>query len=312
MKGDGDPGERRRRPGDVRVHRTPRGRLLRYAYGVMTALPAAPVFLDQTQHRVGLDVPGHDDRRVLRPIPTLEELMRIVELVGHVLDVFQESHRRMPVGMGREGMVVLDFLDLDLRVGAVLVVLPEDRPRLGLERHRVVSEVLEPVGLHPEHQFEIFLGERRVVVGVVIRRVGVLPRADFGQNLLILLGRIELRAAEHHVLEQMREPGLAGFDFISRTGLHRDLKRDDVGKAGRHDDDLQAVRERCLRGLERKNIASSARRGGGLRFLVGSTLRRHCRQRGQAKQGEREGANVRHAVSFRFIREGHSISRIAS
>ena len=78
----------------------------------------------------------------------------------------------------------------------------------------------------------------------------------------------------YDVLEEMGETGPARLDLVARSGLHRDLKRNDIGKAGAYDDDLQAVGQRLFSGAEWQQIAAGGRGGGrplrlrGFRRLV--------------------------------------------
>ena len=58
---------------------------------------------------------------------------------------------------------------------------------------------------------------------------------------LITRGRKLLRAAEHEVLEEMREAALAGLDFVARARADDDEERDDVGIVGRDGDQAEAV-----------------------------------------------------------------------
>jgi hypothetical protein len=208
--------------------------------------PRSPVLLDERHHLVRLHVAGDDERRVLGPVPAIEEHLRVRELIGHVLDVLQEAHRRVPVGVRREGVLALDLEELARRIGAVLVVLAEHGARLGLERLFGIGEVLEPVGLDLEDRRQILLGERRVVVRVVVAGVGVLARPGALEDRLVGVGGICLRAPEHHVLEEVGEPRLAGLDLVARPGLHRNVQRHDVGEARRDDDDREAVGERAF------------------------------------------------------------------
>ena len=64
------------------------------------------------------------------------------------------------------------------------------------------------------------------------------------------------------MLEEMREPGLARFDLVAGSRLHGNLDADEVRKSRRDDDDLEAVGERPLGGLEREDVG---RRGPRLR-----------------------------------------------
>ncbi len=153
-------------------------------------------------------------------------------------------------------VLVLDLFELDEGVRAVLVVFAQDRPRLGLEGGWVVGKVFEAIGLDFQHELEVLIGKRRVVIGVIVGRVRVLTRADSSQDLLVLVGRVELRPAEHHVFEEMGEARLARLDLIARAGLHGDLERDEIGKAGRNDDDFQPVGKSLFRGVEREDVAA--------------------------------------------------------
>ena len=285
MEGDDDPGEGVRRPGHVRRNGTLRGRLGRDRGGEGALLPGAPVFLDEAESRGRVDVARHDDRRVLGPVPAVEERLRVRVLVGHVLDVLEEAHRRVLVGVDVERPVARDLVELRNRVRVVLVVLAEDGARLGLELGLAVLEVLEAVGLDFEHRLEVFLRERRVVVRVVVRRVRVLAGARARHDRLVLRRRVRLRPAEHHVLEEVGETGLAGLDLVPRARLHRDLDRDDVREAGRHDDHLQAVREGRLRRVEGQDV------GGGFRGSGGG-------ERREGEEDEGEGASEVHSSAL--------------
>ena len=117
-------------------------------------------------------------RRVLRPVPALEERLRVLELVGHVLDVLEEAHRRVLVGVRREGVLAL-HLDQLAGPGSALFLLysPSTARASVLKAASRVVEVLEAVGLDLEDRLEVLLGEGGVVVRVVVGGVGVLARA---------------------------------------------------------------------------------------------------------------------------------------
>jgi hypothetical protein len=247
----------------VRHDRAGRRRIRGHVDLVAAALPRAPVLLDEREDLVGLHVAGHDHGRVLGPVPAVEERLRVLELVGHVLDVLEEAHRRVPVGVRLEGVLALHLDQLLDRVRAVLVVLAEHRARLGLEGLERVVEVLEAVGLDLQDRLEVLPGEGGVVVREVVAREGVLARARLRHDRLVRFGRVRLRAAEHHVLEEVREARLAGLHLVARAGHHRDLQRHDVREAGRHHDHLEAVRERALAGVERQDARSRGLRLGG-------------------------------------------------
>ncbi len=56
------------------------------------------------------------------------------------------------------------------------------------------------------------------------------------------------------MLEQVREAGLAGLDFIARAGLHDDVHRDQVRRIRGDGDEPQAVSEILLRISKRKRL----------------------------------------------------------
>src|SRR5262249_39046666 len=102
VKGNGDYRQRVRLPLDVSVLRPLEG-----AFGgdrgfEAASLPGAPVFFDQANRLLGIHVSGDDQRGVLGAVPAIEEQLRVLELVGHVLDVFEEAHRGVLVGVGVE------------------------------------------------------------------------------------------------------------------------------------------------------------------------------------------------------------------
>ena len=74
-------------------------------------------------------------------------------------------------------------------------------------------------------------------------------------------GGVVRRAAEHQVLEEVREAGLAGLDLVARAGLDRNLDADEVRKSRRHDDDLEAVRRACVSVALNGSTSDAAPRG---------------------------------------------------
>jgi hypothetical protein len=246
VEGHAHVGQGGARPGNVGGDRTGGRGLGRDTGGEGPAPPGPPVLFHQREDLGRLHVSRDDDRDVLGPVPAVEELLRVGKLVGHVLDVLEEAHRGVLVGVGRVRVVALDFDELGDGACAVLVVLAEHRPGLGLEVLLAVGEVLETVGFHLEDLRQVFLRERRVVVRVVVGGVGVAAGPRPGEHRLILLWRVGLRPSEHHVLEEVRETRLAGLHLVPRPGLHRDLERDDVREAGGDHDDPEPVRQRLL------------------------------------------------------------------
>jgi len=180
---------------------------------------------------------------------------------------------------------------------ALFVVLAQHRARLGLERGFAVFQVLEAVGLDLQHGLQVLPGEGGVVIGEVVAGVGVLARAGLGDDVLVLLRRVGAGAAEHHVLEEVGEARLARLDLVARTGLYRDRQRHQVREAGRHDDDLQAVGQQLLGGLEGQHVRPGGRSGCG---CGGRSGRGRDGGNGNNRHGQRQ-AGQRHD-------SGHTIS----
>ena len=256
MEANAHPRERGAGPGDVRQYRIGRGRFRRDRFRLAAARrPCSPVLFDEGRGRVDVEVEvaGEDDGRVLGAVPAFEKRARVAELVRHLFNVADETHGGVLVGVRGVGVVSLDFDQFAQRVGAVLVVFAQHSARFGLEIVFRVREVHEAVGFEFEYLFEILLRAGYVIVGIVIRRVSVLASARARDDLLISVGRVSLGAAEHHVLEEVRESALARFHFVARTRLHGNLERDQVWESGVHHDDSQTVGERPFEGWERED-----------------------------------------------------------
>ncbi len=76
-----------------------------------------------------IDVASHDDRAVFGSIPTVEELLAVVELVRHILDVGQEPDRCMLVRVGCVRLVLHRFIEEQERRRRTLVVFAEHGAR---------------------------------------------------------------------------------------------------------------------------------------------------------------------------------------
>ena len=191
-------------------------------------LPATPIFFGQSLGFIVRDIADHGHHGVLGPVIAIEELQPVVVHLGHVLDIIKETHRRVLVGVRREGLVAHRFVELAQRVGEVLVVFAQYRPRLGAEDFFGIGKVLETVRLKFEDRLEVLFRKHGVIDGSVVGRVGVGRRARGLHDLVPFFRREFLGAAKHHVLEQMREPGTPRLDLIARADLHDDIERDDA------------------------------------------------------------------------------------
>ena len=146
--------------------------------------------------------------------------------------------------MGRERVVVDDLVQTPVRL--VLDTHPPfflDDFALPLERLAVDAKRRHPIGLEPQCQRQVVRGQRLPEHGLVFRRVGVAAAADARDDRRVRLGLDVLRALEHHVLEQVSEPGpswplVPRADVIPHRHMH-DRRRVILGQ-----DHPQPVRQR--------------------------------------------------------------------
>ena len=69
---------------------------------IIPALPVTPVFLDEFECWLGVNIANQDDDSLLRTIPAVEEQGGVLHLIGHCLDILDKSHRRVLVCVHRE------------------------------------------------------------------------------------------------------------------------------------------------------------------------------------------------------------------
>ncbi len=164
---------------------------------VAATLPGAEIFLDHRERVVVLHVTDQDNRRVLRPVVTTVELQAVIVLIRHVLDVFDEAHRGMRIGVELISRRAQHFEKLFFRRGAVLVELAEHGLCFGLVTVRWIFQMLKPIGFQFENLVEVVFGKYFVIDGAIVSRVGVVVRAGFLQNLVALVGVVMLAAASN-------------------------------------------------------------------------------------------------------------------
>ena len=191
-----------------------------------------------------VDVAGDDDRAVLGPVPAVEEGLAVGELVRHVLDVGEEADGRVLVGVRRVGLVLHRLVEDQERRRGRLVVLAEHGPRLFLEVGLAVLEVLEPVGLDLDEGRQRRGGDGQVVAGPVVGRERVVVGPQHLDDVVVFLLGVRLGPTEHHVLEEVGEPGEALLDLVPRPGADHRVVGDDPRRVERHREDRQAVVKR--------------------------------------------------------------------
>ncbi len=214
--------------------------------GLVALRPAAVILLRHVEDLLRLDVAHDQQRRVLRPVEPLEEIQAVVVVARHGLDVVEETDRRVLVGVLGEGE--LPHL-LEHRLDGVrnaLVVLAQHGQGLGAERVFGVLQVLEAVGLHVHHGGQLAHRADDVVGRPVVGRVGVRIGAHPLEDVVVLVLRVLVGTAEHHVLEEVGEAAVAWLDLVAGAGAHHGV----IGHRPRavvgDDDHLEAVVERGL------------------------------------------------------------------
>jgi hypothetical protein len=191
--------------------------------------------------------------------------LRVVELIGHVLDVLDEPHGGVLVRVRGECFVARHLVQLLERIRAVLVVLPEYSPGLGFEGLHRIGQVLKAIRLDAEDGLQVLFRESDVIVGVVVRGVGILLRTRLSNDLLILFRWVLKGPAKHHVLEEVSEARLPRLELVPRARLNRNLERNDVRETGLEDNDLEAIRQGFFGGLEREDVTRIGRARHGSR-----------------------------------------------
>ncbi len=189
----------------------------------------------------GLDVSHDRQKRVGRSVVAAIEVPRVVER-GR-LKVVHRSDDGVLVGKGvvRERVGGLERRRVRLVVHAQALLLLHGLA-LVVELLLREDEGAHPVGFEEEGEVEGLGGQGLEVVRPVLGRRPVHRAARLGDESEVLPLADVLRALEHEVLEEMREPGLAGrLDTASDVVRHVD--RHEGNSALRRHDDREAVRE---------------------------------------------------------------------
>ena len=189
-----------------------------------------------------IEVADEHQRRVRRHVVGLVEVAHVVD--RRRLEILHAADRRVLVGVHRERLVVDDLVQPAVRlvVDAHPPLFLHDLALVG-ERVLVDPQRRHPVGLEPQRQRQVLrrhrLPEHRLVVG----RVGVALAADRRDHRGVRLGLDVLRALEHQVLEEMREPGAARL-LVLRADVIPELQVDDRRRVILRQHHRQPVRQR--------------------------------------------------------------------
>ena len=166
----------------------------------------------------------------------------------HLLDVRLKADRCVLVGVHIIGDILHLLVQQGKRAGDALPVLAVDCTRLCLKLAFGIRKVPEAVALHFNHLFEIDLRKIQMIGRVVIRRIGIGVGTDIRHQAVIHRPRIFLRAAEHHMFEEVRKSRLAWFVFVPASRTHDGVVRDKPGALHRYYKDRKSVGQdfRCV------------------------------------------------------------------
>ncbi len=189
----------------------------------------AEILFHELQRRLGIEVPGHDERRVVRDVPGSEERLHVVE-AGAIQILGRADGQVVIRVLGREER--LGQVHTDHPVWRVFVVLPAlVLDHVALPRERLLVDVIEKeahaIALEPERELETVLRYGLEVVGPVFGRRSVHVRGARALEVPeVHVLRHVLAPLEHHVLEEVSK-ALATLLFLLRTHVVPEVHRDD-------------------------------------------------------------------------------------
>ncbi len=202
---------------------------------------AAEVLLGQAFDLVGGDIADHHQRGIVGGIPGLVPVAQFLDL--HALQVGHPADGRGMVAAGRvgHGAEQLEGLCSGLIVGTQAALFLDDLDFLA-EFVGWQAQAGQAVGLQFQGYGQAVTRQHLVVGGVVVAGEGVFFRAEVTQDARGL-ARADLGAAlEHHVLQGVRQAGLAR-GFVAGTDLVPDLRDHHRGAVVFAHHDLEAVVE---------------------------------------------------------------------
>ena len=196
----------------------------------------------ELEHPLGHQVAGQHQRQIVRCVVGLEELLQIRHLPR--LDVGGPADRRKLVGVGNER----GRLHLLAQESRVVIFYPQATlgsydAALALDDFRHKSEVRHAIGLELEHQIQRAVRKPILVDRDVVARECIVGAALRLHQAIELARLAAGRAVEHHVLEEMCEPGDAR-RLVAASGAHPVIERHVRDVVHRPDDHFHAVRQR--------------------------------------------------------------------
>ena len=178
------------------------------------------------REQIGLvDRADHHQRGVVGRVPGPVEAADVVD--AHRADVGHPADRRPAVRVeierGRHQLLVEPAVDVVLDALAPLV---GHDIALGLDRRRLEHQAVHALALEADRQRQLVGRHAEAVVGPVDPGRGVGLAAGRLDHAIELAGRQRLGLAEHQVLEQVREAGLARL-LVARADAEPGLERHD-------------------------------------------------------------------------------------
>ena len=136
-----------------------------------------------------------------------------------------------------------------------------------------VEEIAHAIRLEPQRQLELVRRHRfEVVRAIEIGGAVDVAAAGAFDGLEVRVGRHVLRRLEHHVLEEMREPGAAGL-LIRGADVVPQIHRHERQPMILRQDHIQAIRQREFFEVDLGDVALLGGRAGCLRNRRASCTR---------------------------------------
>jgi len=201
----------------------------------------AVVLVDQRQKLGGAEIADHHQHCVVGGV--------VGAVVGHdlvaapVLDVAHPADHRPVIGMGHDRRGAHGLVE---QAGVVVLhahaAFGGDHSALGFEHLGIEDESLHAVSLNGHHLFEGRDGKPVGVGGHVIAGIGVVGAAVELHDLVELAGTGLGRAVEHHVLDEMGDPGQPR-PLVARADTVKGIVGDVGDGMVLEEEDLEAVVE---------------------------------------------------------------------
>ena len=222
-------------------------------------LDAAEEVLDHRLDQHGVEVAGQAEAGVVGRVVEAEEIGDVLDRGGR--QVVHAADHRVGVGMAlgvEQLQQQLVAAGVGLVLGLALLVLHHVALVVQLLLGHGRQQAAHAVGLQPQGQLHLVAGHVLPVVGAVLVGRAVDLAADLLQGHEVV-GVVVLGALEHHVLEQVGEPGAAR-PLVLRTHVVPDVDRHHGDGVVLVQDHVQAVGQGVVLELQLRQVV---RRCGG-------------------------------------------------